>query len=64
MSVQCFLLYAVPGKYLPIFPERNPSLMISMKSNALNTDVLHDFANIVFCSSSITLKILVMLGAS
>lgn len=64
MPVQCSLLYAVSGKYLPIFVERNPSLMLSVKSNAPNIDLLHDFANIFFFSSSITLKILVMLGAS
>lgn len=48
MPVQCSLLYAVSGKYLPIFVERNPSLMLSVKSNAPNIDLLHDFANIFF----------------
>lgn len=64
MPVQGSLLYAVSGKYLPVFGERSASLMIPVKSNALNTDLLHDFANIVSSLSSVTLKILVMLGAS
>lgn len=33
-------------KYLLVFGERNPSLMLSVKSNTLITDLLHDFANV------------------
>jgi len=59
------LLYSVSLKYLLVFGERDPSLVLSVKTNTLNTDLLHDFANVYYFGfSCITLNILVVLAAS
>lgn len=51
-------------KYLLVFGERNPSLILSVKSSTLNTNLLHDFANVYFFSSYIAVKVLMALAAS